>query len=220
MSFDKDELRMTLLNVQHLEAIEQLQDRVATNLERADQLQKLTHDEIRIILHQELFAGVWVAGQLVAARAFLYTPEDEEHLAKDVGIQKDEWKDVIYSEISLVDPSYQGHGLQKQMGAWWMERLQTSPYRYVCATVAPFNIPSMKDKFQLGMSIGALKVKYGGKLRYIFVHDFHHTLEVGTVQSVPMADTEEQQRLLASGARGIGMVQQDGVWMVDYNFID
>ncbi len=220
MRFDRDGLHMTLLNVQHLEDIEQLQDRVAANLEQVDQLQKLTQDEIRIILHQELFAGVWVNDQLVAARAFLYTPEDDEHLAKDVGIPLDEWKDVIYSEISLVDPSYQGHGLQKQMGAWWMERLQFSPYRYVCATVAPFNIASMKDKFQLGMSIGALKVKYGGKLRYIFVRDFHHTPEVGTVQTVPMADTEAQQRLIASGARGVGIVQQDGEWLVQYNFID
>lgn len=220
MSFGRDEFHMTLLTVQHIEAIEQLQDRVAANLERIDQLQKLTHDEIRIILHQELFAGVWVKGQLIAARAFLYTPEDDEHLAKDVGISSDEWKDVIYSEISLVDPSYQGHGLQKKMGAWWMERLQTSPYRYVCATVAPFNIASIKDKFQLGMSIGALKVKYGGKLRYIFVRDLQYTTEEAAVQTVPMNNTEEQQRLLASGARGVGVVLQDGEWLVQYTLID
>lgn len=220
MSFPKDGFRMTLLNLQHLEAIERLQDRVAAHLERVDQLQKLTHDEIRIILHQELFAGVWIDDQLVAARAFLYTPEDEEHLAKDVGIHVDEWKDVIYSEISLVDPSYQGHGLQKKMGAWWMERLQTSPYRYVCATVAPFNIPSMKDKFQLGMSIGALKVKYGGKLRYIFVRDLQQTREVPELQAVPMADTEMQQQLLARGARGVGLLEQDGAWLVQYTIVD
>ena len=50
-----------------------------------------------------------------------------------------------------------------------MDELQKedSKYDYVCCTVAPFNIPSLKDKFAQGMAIAALKEKYGGSLRYV-----------------------------------------------------
>ena len=44
---------------------------------------------------------------------------------------------------------------------------ENSKYDYVCCTVAPFNIPSLKDKFSQGMEIAALKEKYGGSMRYV-----------------------------------------------------
>ena len=34
-------------------------------------------------------------------------------------------------------------------------------------TVAPFNIPSLKDKFAQGMEVAALKEKYSGSMRYV-----------------------------------------------------
>ena len=40
-----------------------------------------------------------------------------------------------------------------------MERLKKDDYKYVCATVAPFNIPSLKDKFAQQMEIAAMKWK-------------------------------------------------------------
>jgi hypothetical protein len=75
------------------------------------------------------------------------------------------------------------------------------------ATVAPFNIPSMKDKFSLGLRIGALKEKYGGKLRYIFYKELHRSWQPTAVaQDVPMEDRGRQVELLQAG--WIGTRQQ------------
>lgn len=103
------------------------------------------------------------------------------------------------------------------MGIWWMEHLQNSRYRYVCATVAPFNIASLKDKFQLGMTIGALKEKYTGKLRYVFVKDLHTNQHYGEKIVVAMDDRDRQQQLLQSGYRGIAINLTDTGWTVDYS---
>ncbi|WP_342527549.1 hypothetical protein MKY84_02585 [Chryseomicrobium sp. FSL W7-1435] len=212
-----EQFPMQLLNEHDVRAIIQLQDRVAEALQTKEHLQKLTVQEIEEIIVQRLFAGVFAGEMLIAARAFLLPELDDQHLAKDVGITEEEWSSVIYSEISLVDPQFQGNGLQKQMGIWWMEHLQNSRYRYVCATVAPFNIASLKDKFQLGMTIGALKEKYTGKLRYVFVKDLHTNQHYGEKIVVAMDDRDRQQQLLQSGYRGIAINLTDTGWTVDYS---
>jgi hypothetical protein len=87
----------------------------------------------------------------------------------------------------------------------------------VCATVAPFNIPSMKDKFTLGLRIGALKEKYGGKLRYIFYKEMHRSWHPTSVaQDVPMENRGRQVELLQAGWVGTGMMKQGEQWIVRY----
>ena len=84
---------------------------------------------------------------------------------------EDEWPLVLYSEISNVDPDFQGNGLQVLLGKVLMKEVDPQRFRYICTTVAPFNIASLKDKFAHGMQIVALKVKYGDLLRYILMKD-------------------------------------------------
>lgn len=209
---------MRLLGNQDRDALYELQEKVAQSLDDPSRLQKLTTDEINTIIDQKLFAGVWESEKLVAARAFLVPPpNDPEHLALDAHIPNELWPQVIYSEISLVDPDVQGFGLQRQMGEWWMEQLTTTPYRYVCATVAPFNIPSLKDKFSLGMHIIALKEKYGGKMRYVFLKDFQNKVEEAFFEDIPMADIKRQQQLLKQGYVGLALLQKDSEWVVRYS---
>ena len=52
-----------------------------------------------------------------------------------------------------------------------MEDIDKKRYRYLFATVAPFNIASLKDKFALGMHIISLEKKYGNLLRYTLMKD-------------------------------------------------
>ena len=81
--------------------------------------------------------GVFADERLVAFRALLVPGADEEHLGSDVGLDLTELGSVIYQEISTVSPRYRGYRLKKMM----------ADYRYVCGTVAPFNIACLKDKF-------------------------------------------------------------------------
>ncbi len=82
---------------------------------------------------------------------------------------------------------------------------EDSKYDYVCCTVAPFNIPSLKDKFAQGMEIAALKEKYGGSMRYVFVKELRRDKERDwtDVQSILMSDANGQQALLSEGIVGM-----------------
>ena len=95
---------------------------------------------------------------------------------------------------------------------------EDSKYDYVCCTVAPFNIPSLKDKFAQGMEIAALKEKYGGSLRYVFVKKLREDKKRDwtDVQSILMSDASGQQALLSEGYRGYEMAKVDGDFVVKF----
>lgn len=210
-------LPVRLLHHDQIEEIMALQQKVHASLEDPNRLQQLTRDEILVILDQNLYAGLFDGDQLVASRAFLRPGEDAEHLGKDAGIPEEEWRSVIYSEITVVDSEYQGNGIQQKLGNWWLERLENSDYRYICTTVAPLNIPSMKDKFALGMVIVALKEKYGGKLRYIFARDLEEPYTWNAERElVQMTEYTTQRQLLNDGYQGVSMKQIENVWYVEF----
>ncbi|OSX53806.1 N-acetyltransferase [Anoxybacillus ayderensis] len=201
------------LYTEHLSDILSLQQFVVDQLEQKDILQPLTEEEYAYILQGNgLMLGAFTNNQLIAFRALLFPSIDEEHLGLDIGLSKEELKDVIYQEISIVHPKARGNGLQQTLATFIMDELERTnkPYKYICCTVAPFNIPSLKDKFAQGMEIAALKQKYGHRLRYIFVktrskinRTWHEHV------SLRMDDIPGQQTLLANGWRGIALEQRN-----------
>ncbi|GKV63987.1 MULTISPECIES: GNAT family N-acetyltransferase [unclassified Sporosarcina] len=211
---------ITFLTEDQLPEITALQEKVIAVLEKPEFLQPLTEEELLNILRGNgMMAGAFADGQLIAFRAMLDPGNDEEHLGADIGIPNEELSGVLYSEVSCVDPKFRGNGLQTTLGKWLMERINTKRYRYICSTVAPFNIPSLKDKFALGLRISALKVKYGHKLRYILSADTEAPVQFAAPseeRSVLMGDSLQQQQLLAEGWTGGQIKQQDGNWHVVY----
>ncbi|KEK24415.1 hypothetical protein [Bacillus gaemokensis] len=216
---NEQRFQVTLLSLDHIEQILSLQDIVIEALENKANLQPLTREEFQYILEGNgMMIGAFVDQELIAFRALLTPPIDDEHLGLAIGLTHEELDRVIYQEISNVHPTYRGNGMQKILAKVIMEQLtQTnSKYNYVCCTVAPFNIPSLKDKFAQGMEIAALKEKYGDRLRYTFVKAL---LEGGkkawiSVEVLPMSDIVNQQKLLAEGYRGHKMEHRDGEYWV------
>ncbi|WP_458461719.1 GNAT family N-acetyltransferase, partial [Paenibacillus sp.] len=152
-------------------AVLSLQDKVVRHLDDPTRLQPLSEDEFHYITNGNgLLIGVFVETELISFRALVVPDTLEDHLGIDAGLPESELDFVIYQDISNVDPDWRGFSLQRRMATWIMDELARTghPYKYVCSTVAPFNIPSLKDKFAQGMEIVALKPKYGGNLRYIF----------------------------------------------------
>lgn len=197
-----------------------IQREVAEALEDKDVLSALSAEELLFIMRGGgILIGVFIEDVLVALRATLVPEIDAEHLGYDIGLETSDLKTVLYQEVSCVSLDYRGHGLQKLMAKVLMEQVEASDYTYVCATVAPFNIPSLKDKFSQEMEVKALKKKYGGKLRYVFAKDLHDQVveKVYKVeQLIPMADIALQQKFLSDGWRGIKLVEQSGEWFVRY----
>ncbi|ASZ15487.1 N-acetyltransferase [Bacillus cereus] len=212
---------VTLLSLEHIEQILLLQNVVVEALEDKSRLQPLSQEEFQYILEGNgMMIGAFIENELIAFRALLVPPIDDEHLGLDIGIPERELHRVIYQEISNVHPNWRGNGMQKILATVIMDELQKedSKYDYVCCTVAPFNIPSLKDKFVQGMEIAALKEKYGGSMRYVFVKELRGVKERDwtDIKSIPMNNAGGQQALLSEGYRGYEMEKVDEDFVVKF----
>lgn len=216
----KDGRSVTLrpLTTGDLDTILALQKKVIAALTTESFLQPLSEEEYRYILDGNgLMIGAFSGPELIAFRAML-EPEsdDEEHLGKDACLPEEEWSRVLYSEISNVDPSFRGNGLQTILGKMLLDKIDSTRFRYICTTVAPFNIASLKDKFSLGFRIVALKQKYGTLLRYILMKESKPQIASDDLerQNVEMGDIEGQQAFLGAGWIGVGMTRNGEKWQI------
>lgn len=211
-------IRIQSLTMNDLLAIQSLQENVIAALPDTSFLQPLSEEEFGFILNGNgSMLGAFHEEELIAFRAMLEPEIDEEHLGRDAGLSENELPSVLYSEISNVHPAYRGNGLQKMLGKMLMEQVDTSRFRYVCTTVAPFNIASLKDKFSLGMHIISLKVKYGNLIRYTMMKELtDDPIEVNDLETIliDMSYLERQQALLKEGWIGVGMRQEAEEWKV------
>ena len=210
--------QLETLSISNKSEILSLQVDTIASINTPDSLQPLSEDEVDIILSGKgLVIGVYSNEALIAFRVLLEPPLDDEHLGIDIGLEDDQLSEAIFQEISIVHPHFRGMGLQKLMGQLLMQEVKEKNYRYVMATVAPFNIPSLKDKFSHGLEIAALKCKYGGMLRYIFVKDLKLDSEFAKrEQLIPMENIEKQQAVLDLGWRGVGIQCIHDEWFVVY----
>lgn len=206
------------LALSDLEAIKDLQGNVIASLEVTSFLQPLSDDEFRFILNGNgSMIGAFHDDRLIAFRAMLEPEIDEHHLGKDAGLSDSDLQSVLYSEVTNVDPAYRGNSLQRILGELLMENVDTNRHRYVFATVAPFNIASLKDKFALGMHIISLEKKYNNLLRYTLMKEMLKTERAGSLTVMAdMSDVIEQQGLLKDGWVGIGLEETDGIWKVKF----
>ena len=215
-----DVYEVHVLNETHIPQLMTLQLEVVEALENKAILQPLDEEELSFILRGNgVMIGVFVEGKLIAFRALLQPEIDDEHLGYDIGLSTEgELKKVLYQEISNVHPNYRGYGLQRTMADIIMQQVDLTKFNVVCATVMPGNIASLKDKFSQGMHVAALKFKYGGKLRYVFMKDLTCEEKVAwqEEQFISMDDTEGQQQLLKSGFVGRTMKKDGETWLVQY----
>lgn len=202
------------LTMEDLPQIIQLQSKVKNTLTSSDFLSPLSEEAYTSILTGSGFmVGTFVEEKMIAFRAMLYPVLDEDHLGIDAGLPLTDLSKVIYSEITIVDPDYRGNGLQNYMGKLVMKEIDRDKFYYVCATVAPMNIPSIKDKFSLGFQIVALKEKYEGMLRYVFMRDLSVSYQNRVYDEeklVSAQEIEEQQTVIQRGFKGTAIKRIDG----------
>ena len=210
-------LHFKQLVVEDLPVIEDLQQQVCAALDDPNILQPLSREELLNILSGNgVMIGVFDGERCIAFRALLKPAvEEDEHLGLDVDAE--DLSRVLYQEISNVHPQYRGQNLQKRMAQFILEQIDLSAYDWMCATVMPFNIASLKDKFSQGMHVYALKLKYGGKLRYVFGKNLRAAQQTFREQQlIAMANTELQQQALKEGFVGVSMDYCNDQWFVLY----
>ena len=206
------------LALNDLETIMELQEKVIASLEVTSFLQPLSEKEFRFILNGNgSMIGAFHNNRLIAFRAMLEPEIDEHHLGKDADLSDSELPSVLYYEVTNVDPDYRGNSLQRILGEILLEKVDIDSHRYVFATVAPFNIASLKDKFALGMHIIKLEKKYGNLLRYTLMKDLHEEEKTEKLTvTTDMSDVMKQQSLLADGWIGVDLEQVGNSWEVKF----
>lgn len=216
---DEQSYYVKILNKSDLPKVLALQEVVYEALPDKDILQPLSEEEFLVMLKGDgLLIGAFVGEKLIAFRGVVAPKINEEHLGYDIGLVKEsDLKRVLYQEISNVHPDYRGHGLQKTLAKVIMRQIDMNQYDYLAATVMPYNIASLKDKFAQGFYIVSLKYTYGGKLRYVFALDLREepNYEDEPV-TISMGDVESQQRLLQEGFIGVEMKPLGNDWVVIY----
>ena len=213
-------LRMKRLYLEDLPAIEAVQEAVIADLRDKTALHPLSTEEYLFILNERgLMVGAYAEDELIGFRALLIPEIDEEHLGYDIGLQEEELPKVIYQEISAVLPAYRGNRLQQKLADVIMNELPKLPgnFHYVACTVAPMNIPSLKDKFTQDMYIVALTQKYGSKERYVCVKDLEKpTLAYTESAAAKLDDFQRQHELLAAGYVGVNFQMKDGFHEIQF----
>lgn len=211
-----------LLNIKDIKSIINLQNTVYENLINKSNLEKLTKEEYNFILSGNgLIIGIYVKKKLIALRALLDPGNEPEHLGLVIGLSKQELDKVIYQEISFVHPDYQGNNLQKIMANLIMKELnkKSHSYSYVCATVAPDNIPSLKDKFSQEMEIRAFVTIYGEKQRYVFVKEFkgcNNNKKINKEIYIDLDNVHEAKKHLSLGWKGIELCQESKRYFIKF----
>ena len=210
---------MRRLEMDDLPETEQLQQEVIGEVEDKNALQPLTTEEFEFILTGNgLMIGAFAEERMVGFRALLIPEIDSEHLGYDVGLSEEDLPSVLYQEISAVLPAYRGNRLQQQMAQVIMEKIPEldREFRYIACTVAPMNIASMKDKFSQGMRIAALREKYKGLLRYIFVKDLTaDDMDPAEEVTIPAENISQQRSFLKAGYSGTSLEYADG-WFIRF----
>src|SRR5699024_4432121 len=148
-----------------------LQKLALEELNNSDILQPLEPSEFEYILKGNgLMIGAFADEQLIAFRALLIPPiDEEEHLGLFLGLEN-KLDEIMYQERSLVDTLYLVNKLHKKHYKQFIEILlkEAQSLTLISATIVPNNINSIKDKIKQNMMVGALIDIYGGKLRYVF----------------------------------------------------
>lgn len=213
---------MKLLRTDQLDMVMKLQQKVYDQIGDEEVFQLTTKEEFEIRAQQKgRIIGVFAEEELIAFLA-LYFPgkEEPENLGRDVNLDRDELDKVAYFESLAVDARFRGNHLQDKMQQEAYDLALEMGYRHLMATVSHKNFYSLRNMVDFRFKVGALKEKYGGKLRYILHRNIFDEVSVKFNKSIAVKNTDvaKQQELLNDGYVGYQVHPGEGmkVFKVSY----
>lgn len=133
--------------------------------------QPLSREELEYALSHGITIGVYAGEELCYFLNCLY-PTPADNLGLDLGLAPEELPHVAHLEVAISSPAARGWGIHQKVLELGLRLLgEDGRTRWVCATISPFNLPSLKPALKAGLEIAQLKEKYGGLLRYILVKE-------------------------------------------------
>jgi ribosomal protein S18 acetylase RimI-like enzyme len=161
--------------------------------------------------------GVFTRDGLVAYNVLYFPGLDSDNFGIDINLPKEELDKVVHLETVAVHPAYRGNLLQRKMEAVHLNIIRDMGYEHVCCTVSPKNHPSLQNIFSNGFVIEALKIKFGGRLRYIMHRNLSHPSAIGPEEfRIESSNIDGQIDLLKRGLLGFRMLKLSAGFMISY----
>ncbi len=146
--------------------------------------------------------GLFAEGKMIAYAVLGLPGPGDPSLADDLGWTAERARVAHIDGISVL-PEWRGNRLQRVLIAWRLREAAAAGRSLVITTVAPGNTASLRNALAEGLTIHALRQKYGG-WRYLMACDLRSPVvpPPGDGCWVDVTDVETQSRLLAAGAVG------------------
>lgn len=195
---------MEFLDDSHIDEVLELQEIVAKRLDDKEIFRLTIIEEFRDLLCQDSSAiGVFTDEGLIAYNIISIPSEFAENFGADICLPKEELKSVVHIKAVVVHPAYRGNGLQRRLAQVHLDVVRGRGYEHVCSTVSPKNLISIENHFANGFVIKAIKMKYGGMLRYIMHKNLVRPFFPGeNAVSIKVDDIDGQRRLIDVGLSG------------------
>lgn len=160
---------LSLLGPQDLDRLDAFQQAQLPGIQDKRTYQPLSREELAYALEHGITIGVFAGEELCYFLNCLY-PAPADNLGQDLGLAPEELPHVAHLEVAISSPEARGWGIHQKVLELGLRLLaEDGRTRWVCATISPFNLPSLKPALRAGLEITLLKEKYGGQLRYILV---------------------------------------------------
>lgn len=204
---------MTVLGEQHLTQIMALQKLIVQNLTQPDLMEAISYSFMKEHIERQGFIlGVFVEQRLIAFRIVYYphSQDKEFNMGIDIGLPEDQRHKVANLQMVCVHPNFRGNALASMLNRISLRLLREQhPYVHIFATVSPYNVCNVRILLNSGFRITRLKMKYGGKLRYIVYQNLHAPLEFIDDDAVyaRLDDLDTQREIFRSGRYGVALAQ-------------
>lgn len=208
------EYEINFVGENYLDQIMELQEYVTNTL---PDVQTFVGDPREFILSDVMSEGKGIAmgvisdNKLVAFRTISFpSPDSENNLGRELGLPECELDKVAIFEATVVHPDYRGNRLQRKMINHGIKLIEELGFRYICATISPFNYPSLSTVMSFGFLIRDLQSRggvYEGRLRFLLGKDLKESSNGNPTEiiSVVNSDIQTQENLLKDGFVGFAL---------------
>lgn len=146
--------------------------------------------------------GLFVGEELIGYGVLGLPKANEESFADQFGLTAEQRAAVATIDGAGVLPRWRGNGLQRQLVAARIEAAGAAGRRIAVSTVAPGNLPSLRNLLAEGLNIRALRPAFGG-LRFLMRRDLDRSPKpTREGRWIALADTSEAEAALMAGYQG------------------
>ncbi len=146
--------------------------------------------------------GLFAEGRLIGYGVIGLPTADQDSFADQFGLSPRQRAVVATIDGAGVLPRWRGNGLQRRLVAARIEAAKAASRQIAVSTVAPGNLPSLRNLLAEGLTIRALRPAFGG-LRFLMRRDLDQPVTPpASGRWIAVSDTVRATAALALGLQG------------------